>query len=264
MITVLNLGYGVQSSTIAMMASLGEIEAPDCAIFADTHAEPEHVYRWIEWLTPRLTFPVLFVSAGDLRQEMLDAAKGLRGAWGRPPVYLTNPDGTPGKVARQCTGDYKIDPINRALRELIGLRPRQRAPKVPVVEQWIGISTDEIRRAKASNQSWIDTRWPLLEARMSRDDCLAWWDRHGMPTPAKSSCTFCLFHSDAEWASLAAEDFQDACRVDEAIRSGMNGIKAEHLYLHRSCRPLGEVDLRQPDDVGQADWINECAGACGL
>ena len=42
---VLSLGAGVQSSTLALMASRGEIgPMPDCAIFADTGAEPAKVY----------------------------------------------------------------------------------------------------------------------------------------------------------------------------------------------------------------------------
>lgn len=264
MLSVLNLGYGVQSSTIALMATEGEIEAPDCAIFADTHAEPVAVYEWIEWLTPRLSFPVIFVSGGDLRQELLDAARGERGAYGRPPVYLRNRDGSAGAVRRQCTGDYKIDPIQSELRVLLGLKPRQRAPKQPAVEQWIGISTDEIQRAKLSSKDWISVRWPLLEARMSRDDCLAWMDKRGYPVPPKSSCTFCPFRSDREWASLAPVDFDDACGVDRAIRDGMNGIHAKQLFLHRSLQPLEAVDLRSMEDLGQLSWLDECAGACGL
>jgi len=49
MINVLSLGAGVQSSTMALMAAKGEITPmPDCAIFADTQAEPQSVYdSWI-------------------------------------------------------------------------------------------------------------------------------------------------------------------------------------------------------------------------
>ena len=41
----LSLGAGVQSTTLALMASHGEIgPMPDCAIFADTGWEPQAVY----------------------------------------------------------------------------------------------------------------------------------------------------------------------------------------------------------------------------
>ena len=44
MLTVISLGAGVQSSVMALMAAHGEITPmPDCAIFADTQAEPTRV-----------------------------------------------------------------------------------------------------------------------------------------------------------------------------------------------------------------------------
>jgi hypothetical protein len=48
-LTVLSLGAGVQSTTLALMAAQGEIQPlPDCAIFADTGWEPATVYRHFE------------------------------------------------------------------------------------------------------------------------------------------------------------------------------------------------------------------------
>ncbi|MBK8468120.1 MAG: hypothetical protein IPL32_20085 [Chloracidobacterium sp.] len=48
---IISLGAGVQSSTMALMAAHGEITPiPDCAIFADTQAEPQSVYTWLDWL----------------------------------------------------------------------------------------------------------------------------------------------------------------------------------------------------------------------
>ena len=40
---VLSLGAGVQSSTLALMIEHGDIPMVDCAIFADTMAEPKEV-----------------------------------------------------------------------------------------------------------------------------------------------------------------------------------------------------------------------------
>ena len=46
-----SLGAGVQSSAMALMAAAGEISPmPRAAIFADTQAEPDSVYRWLDWL----------------------------------------------------------------------------------------------------------------------------------------------------------------------------------------------------------------------
>jgi hypothetical protein len=268
-ITVLSLGAGVQSTTLALMAAGGGITPmPDAAIFADTGAEPEAVYRHLDWLTDgRLPFPVHRVTAGNLRDILLGDSK--RRSHARPPLFVSNLDGTSGIILRQCTGDFKIDPIEKRIRELIGLKPRQRWPKKPTVEQWLGISTDEATRMKPSRRPAVSVRWPLIELRMSRRDCLAWLKRHGYPTPPKSACTFCPFHSDAEWRRLRDHDpkgWADAVAVDAAVRHGLNSKNlVGALYVHRSCKPLPEVDLSTAEERGQANLFeNECAGVCGV
>ena len=62
--TVLSLGAGVQSTTMALMAAVGELQPmPDCAIFADTQDEPAAVYRHLAWLMSGvLPFPVHVVT----------------------------------------------------------------------------------------------------------------------------------------------------------------------------------------------------------
>ena len=50
-IHIISLGAGVQSSTVALMAHLGELTPkPEFAVFADTHAEPANVYKHLEFL----------------------------------------------------------------------------------------------------------------------------------------------------------------------------------------------------------------------
>jgi len=72
-LTVISLGAGVQSSTMALMAAHGEITPmPDYAIFADTQAEPSHIYSWLDWLETQLPFPVLRVTAGSLKEAILN------------------------------------------------------------------------------------------------------------------------------------------------------------------------------------------------
>lgn len=275
---VLSLGAGVQSTTLALMAEGGEIEKPDCAIIADTKAEPRRVYRHIEWLVGQLSFPVYVVSAGDLRQEMLDAGAGVAGAYGRPPMFVRNVGtGRIGMTRRQCTQDYKLEPIMVKVRELIGLKKGQsirhflklkRAEAVPeLVEQWIGISTDEIQRVRPSGFSYVHNRHPLIEARMSRRDCLQWLRDRQYPEPPKSACTFCPFHSNAMWRDMKANDpesFADAVLVDEALRAaGRHKGLRELAYIHRSASPLATADLLAPDVAG-FDFGAECLGMCGV
>lgn len=265
---IISLGAGVQSSTMALMAAHGEIgPMPDCAIFADTQAEPKAVYAWLDWLEKQLPFPVHRVSKGNLREELLNHMGGKNRIGARPP-FFTN---SGGMLLRQCTTTFKVFPIQAEIRRLIGLKPRQRAPKEVVVHQWIGISTDEAQRMKPSNLSYIKNIWPLIDAGMSRNDCLRWMEKRGYPMPAKSACTFCPYHDDALWRDMKANDpvsFAEACELDEAIRPGSPGPKrpeGDAWFVHRSRIPLAEVDFRTAEDVGQIDMFgNECEGMCGV
>lgn len=174
-------------------------------------------------------------------------------------------------LRRQCTQDYKLRPIQKKVREMLGLQRGRRGPKTPIVEQWIGISTDEAMRVKPSRYSYQKHRWPLIEARMSRSDCLRWCERNGYPTPPKSACTFCPYQSNARWRTLRDGDpaaFAQAVKIDEAIRPGMAGPKHpqnEQWFLHADRVPLANVDLSTAEDRGQLNlFINECEGMCGV
>jgi hypothetical protein len=267
---ILSLGAGVQSTTLALMAAHGEIgPMPDCAIFADTGWEPQAVMEHLRWLMSHnvLPFPVHIVSAGNIRDDLKYAGGG--GRWASVPAFTRTVRRRRveiGMIRRQCTTEYKVTPIRRKVRELAGLT-RRRSPVHPVVEQWIGISLDEAIRMKPAREAWQVNRWPLIEKRMTRADCLRWLERHDYPLPPKSACIGCPFHSDARWRDIRDHDpsgWAEAVEVDQAIRSGLRGIRGE-VYLHRSAVPLDQADLSTAEDHGQLNlWGNECEGLCGV
>lgn len=313
MIRIISLGAGVQSSTMALMAATGEIEQPDCAIFADTQAEPQSVYDWLDWLEGQLPYPVHRVTAGDLAAGVLDihtTRDGRAFTKINVPFFIKNDDGSQGRVAmRSCTRDYKIYPIIRKAREMVGKErmkkwrkdhrsalseiaryKREEAaskknktakPRFPfeaweecqadaLIEQWIGISTDEATRMKQSRDPWIRNRWPLIEARMKRSDCLLWMAEREFPKPPRSACVFCPFHDNAEWRRLKAdepEEFQRAVEFEIAVQKAkaVGGKFKSVPYLHRSLTPLEAVDLSTAEERGQPNLFeNECEGMCGV
>ncbi len=174
--TVVSLGGGVQSTVMALMAGGGAFgRAPDCAIFADTGWEPPTIYEHLDWLADKLRFPLHVVDSGRSLRE--DAKALVNRNFLDMPVYLKGTDGSgDGMGRRQCTEHYKVRPIRRKIRRLLGLRKRQRIPSGTTVELWLGISTDEAIRMRTSRDRWIRNRYPLIESGMSRQDCLAWWE----------------------------------------------------------------------------------------
>ncbi len=267
MLNIISLGAGVQSSTMALMAAHGEITPmPDCAIFADTGAEPNGVYEWLDRLEKQLPFPVHRVMKDEgLRKSLINSIAGSRFA--SVPFFTQSVTGAIGQLRRQCTSEFKIVPIQKKIRELCGLKKGERAGTNLLVYQWIGISTDEASRMKPSRIRYIANTYPLIEKDMSRDDCLKWMERNGYPKPAKSACTFCPYHDNLLWRDMKLNDpnsWADAVEIDNLIRNGVRGTK-DKLFLHRSAKPLDEVDLRTAEEAGQLSMFNEeCEGMCGL
>ena len=173
-----------------------------------------------------------------------------------------------GISRRQCTRENKIAPIEKKLRTLLGYEPKKRIP-AGSAEVWIGISMDEVIRMKPARPAWQVNRWPLIEKRMSRRDCLHWLERNGYPGPPKSSCIGCPFHSNSMWRAMRDMDpvaWDDAVHVDHAIRTGgtLRGMRAGQ-FMHRDCMPLDQVDLSTLEDRGQLNlFLNECEGLCGV
>lgn len=265
-LTILSLGAGVQSTALALMAAKGEVEKVDAAIFADTMWEPREVYEHLDWLEEEVPFPVHRVSHGDLRKDvLLSAREGDRIA--QPPFFTETPGGEfEGHLRRACTVDYKVRPILRKLRELLGVGKGERVPRGSVlINQYIGISLDEVQRMKEAPEPWIKHHWPLVEKRMSRHDCLRWMEKNGYPRPPRSACVGCPYHGNDEWRSLRdnrPEEWQDAVEFDRGIREGIRGTK-NRLYLHRSLKPLDDVDLSTDVERGQLTFLDECDGMCG-
>lgn len=263
---ILSLGAGVQSSTLALMIAHGELPMVDAAIFADTGAEPAGIYKFLDWIEQQVPFPIYRVMHQEgLLEGIKKAVLGARLA--NPPFFTKSELNRNGLLWRQCTSEFKVKPITLKLRELCGLRKGQRAGKDVRVIQYIGISLDEALRMKPSKESWIKHEWPLIDKNMTRQDCLDWMAKKGYPLPVKSACTFCPYHNNALWRDMKMNDpesWQQAIEVDELIRGGIRGTKQE-LYLHRSLKPLKEVDFRNAEDIRQADMFNnECEGLCGV
>ena len=257
---IISLGAGVQSSTMALMAACGELTPmPDCAIFADTQGEPRAVYEWLDWLEKQLPFPVYRVSKGNLAEMSLIVRRSKNGknyTKFNVPAFMLAPNGSKGITRRQCTGDFKIDPIKRKIRELVG-----RGGKC---EQWIGISSDEIIRMKDNQVKYITNRWPLIEKRMTRQDCLKWMELKGYPKPPRSACVFCPFHSSTEWAALKPDEVKEAVEYEKGLQAAWSKIESLDgvPYLHSSCLPL-EQALAVAQTQGDL-WPNECEGHCGV
>ena len=249
---ILSLGAGVQSTTLLLLSAIGELPKLDYAIFADTGWEPAAVYRHLDDVEHRVArpanIPILRVSSGNIRADALDPGHRFASM----PLYILNKDGSPGMTRRQCTGEYKIKPIKREVRRILGYPYPARVPRGVYVEQWIGISTDEFHRAKDSDVKYTRHSFPLIDLGLSRQDCLKLLADHGWESTPKSACLGCPFHGNVQWRQIrdgSPEEWADVVEFDAAIRAGNARANSEgrpllgKAYLHRSRRPLDEAPI---------------------
>lgn len=257
-LVALSLGAGVQSTTLALLAEEGVLPKPDMAIFADTGWEPADVYTHLDRLTAALSYPVIRVSKGNLRDDALNPDH----RYASVPYFVRNADGSEGMGRRQCTSEYKLTPIRRKVRELLGAAAPdfRRVPRGRVCEQWVGFSTDEVHRANRRKDSdgvrYLTTRYPLLELGMSRTDCERWLRVRGWGSTTKSACIGCPFHGNRQWRELRNNrpaEWADAVAFDAAIRGGgASPLPTDSAaFLHASRVPL---ELAPIDRVTRFEW----------
>jgi site-specific recombinase XerD len=188
---LLSLGAGVQSTTVLLLACDGVIPRFDYALFADTGWEPRQVYENLARLRAHAEnagVPVRIVSAGNIRTDALDPAHRFVSM----PLHVLNADGSRGLARRQCTSEYKISPLKKAARQLLGYPHPRRVPRGVFVEQSIGISTDEFTRAKDSGVRYLRNVFPLIELGWDRARCIEYLAERGFGHTVKSACVGCL------------------------------------------------------------------------
>ena len=120
-IRVLSLGAGVQSTAVLLMMIHGEIPKADHVIFSDTGWEPAAVYKHLaklEIVMAENDMPFHKVSAGNIRQDFMESET----RFATMPLYTLNREGQKSMLQRQCTNEYKIQPLLKVQRQLAGLK----------------------------------------------------------------------------------------------------------------------------------------------
>jgi 3'-phosphoadenosine 5'-phosphosulfate sulfotransferase (PAPS reductase)/FAD synthetase len=266
-LSVLSLGAGQQSSTLLLLSCQGRIPRFDVALFADTGWEPQAVYTHLDRLTTiadRAGIELSRINAGDIRADALDPTHRFASM----PLFTLAPDGHRGIARRQCTSEYKIGPLKREVRRRLGYPYPARVPAFVFADMAIGISVEEVGRARDADVRYMRNRFPLLDLGWRRAECIRYLAAQGLPDTPRSSCIGCPFHTDDFWAHLKADspaEWADAVAFDHAIRNGSARANAHGqplrgtFYLHPARVPLNEVVLRprrggEPDGPGCGPW----------
>ena len=260
-ISVLSLGWGVQSFTLAAMAALDEIEKPDLVVFADTTHENASAYELADKFTPWLGERGVTVETVQTKSTEVESAKNEV----RIPAFAKNIEtGAISQIGRQCTGLWKISPVRKLVSAKLKEHGLKKTPDV--AEMWLGITTDEWQRMRDADVKWVKNRFPLIERRMSRMDCITWLESKDLPVPDKSGCVFCPYMKTAYWKkskrNQQSGDWQHAVDIDNSIRQSKI-IKGYELFINRKGLPLEEAVTIVEDFGASQSSFDECdSGFC--
>lgn len=249
---VWSCGGGTQSCAIAALIVQGKLPKPDVAVIADTGYETRATWEYMDAvLAPELAKVGIVlhrVKAAEWNprraQLWYDYQDPSRESDLEIPAFSTR-NGSVGKLSNYCTGRWKMEPRDKWLANTFGIT----RSKMVV---WIGFSRDEIRRILPMQKSQEFKkgllRFPLLnDYPTTRREAIALVESMGWPTPPRSACWMCPNKSDNEWRLQRDErpdEFAKAIALEKQIHK-----RDPDAWLHKSCKPLDQVDFSQPDDL---------------
>jgi len=218
------LSYGGGVNTSALMVLLVQKKMPfDVAVFADTVAELPETYSYLK-------------VARDYLDKNGVELKVVRSKTGSLYDTCKRRGVVPSKIWRWSTRDYKITPIHAFYRSL----------GTQIIE-YLGIAYDEIERMKPSREHYITSKFPLVDFKMTREDCIKVIKEADLPIPVKSGCFFCPFQDIPRWRELYVKHndlFLKAMELEESSKH----FPKQRLNAH-TLRGLMEnqfPDGRQP------------------
>jgi hypothetical protein len=229
-------GGGVQSAAIAALIVQGKLR-PDLAIIVDTEREQSTTWQYMDdVITPALhKVGVILHRVRKSEFEHRDLYGGKDSNILLMPTFTTK-SGTIGKKPNFCSSYWKREVIKRWVN----------SHGVKSIDTWLGISVDEMQRIQVEKSSKWANRYPLIEAKMNRSDCMSLVASMGWPSPPRSSCWMCPNHTQQEWREIRMRptDWIAAVSLEREVRK-----IDPHVFFHHDCVPLDEANLDEDNGV---------------
>ncbi len=240
------LSYGGGVNSVALMLLLFQNEMPlDEVVFADTGGEVPETYAYLdvtrEFLQTRgVPFTIVAKKGANLYET----------AWRRCVM--------PSTIWRWSTRDHKVNPILRHYRAHGGH-----------IHQYLAIAYDEIERMKDSRVDYITNLYPLIDGRITREQCISIIEEAGLPVPPKSSCFFCPFGSLDRWRWLNEvhpDLYEKAMLLEEHSKHFPSQRLTDQAFRHKTDITLrtlrGLLSTGEPLPVVAAHESAPCEAYC--
>ncbi len=251
------LSYGGGVNTIASLALLAKYGIrPRAILMADPGSEKDGTIAYRDgiarpWLA-RIGFPDVTV----IRRA--DEARFRPRAWRFESLReeLARRKTLPSIAygPKKCSAKYKGEAQRWWCQRQPWVRAEWKAGRKIV--RVVGYDVDELARVRGvdSPLKWepkaFDAWYPLVEAKMDRDECVRLIGLSGLPIPPKSACTFCPSNTLEEWEAFRRDDpegFADALAMSRAAAPSLENPDRVGLML---CNKAGKRQLHVWNDGG--------------
>jgi 3'-phosphoadenosine 5'-phosphosulfate sulfotransferase (PAPS reductase)/FAD synthetase len=242
----LSFGAGVQTTALLLMYY--ELKF-DEVIFADTGAELPETYEYME------KYSIPFMEEKGIKFTIV---KGNEKGINNLEDYCLNYKISPSIQLRWCTDKFKIKPITNYILS----KPKSDFPAIAV----LGISYDEAHRIRQSPYNWQINEYPLVDKKITREQCKKIITKYGWSIPPKSGCYFCPFQSEKEWKELY---FNYPDLYERAIQIEENGQQFPKFKLLPNGVSLRELRIKFGYGNHRLEEYNpemscELRGYCGV
>lgn len=254
---IFSYGGGVQSTAVLVLASQGKVQY-DHFLFANVGEDSEYPDTLVYFRDVAMPFAkehgVDLQEVHKFRKGEIETIRGRIFSENRStviPIRLNS--GMPGH--RSCTVDFKIKAIAKWIRTQVYKRNLRNNGNF-IYRVGLGISTDEIHRARSEPPREMykgifeELEYPLIDLRISRNECRRIIAKSRLPVPPPSACYFCPFHTDAEWHRLRQnkpELFWDAVKIEKRIQFKRKQYwNKDKMWMHDKLIPLDQAIPDQP------------------
>lgn len=119
----------------------------------------------------------------------------------------------PAFIVSNCTSDSKLEPIRKYIKA-----EQSKDQYINPAIALIGLSYEELTRMYKPHLTEYTVNYPLIDKKMTRNDCVKYVRKYGYEPPNKSGCYFCPFQSKKEWGNLYRTNpdlYWDAVNLEE-------------------------------------------------
>ena len=189
--TFISLSGGVESTSLCLLYGKGAT-----AIWCDPGAEHNEMLERMQLLGDRFKE----IHGGDFELVILKPTVRVKGVDVQTlEEHIRIAEFMPSAQARYCTGDFKIEPIDKYLAQQ------------GECEMLIGLNADEepgeVRTGNWMKVATVNYRYPLYEDGYTREDCESLLRANGLHPEfpiymSRGGCIFCFYKSPFEYKAM--------------------------------------------------------------